>query len=83
MTLDLIEQVTALRGQVRAIESEWDAVRSMIQKGWQRIEKANERAEKRDTMEDEPPNNVAPEFKRAPEEYLTGFARKLQEMRGG
>lgn len=51
MTLDLIEQMTALRGQVRAMESEWDAIRVQIQKGWQRVEKANERSERRKTME--------------------------------
>lgn len=43
VTLDLIEQVAALRGQVRALESEWDDMRAQIRKGYQRMEKAFER----------------------------------------
>jgi len=42
-TLDLIEQVTALRGQVRSLEAEWDDMRAQIRKGYQRMEKAYER----------------------------------------
>ena len=48
MTLDLIEQVTELRGRLRSIESEWDDIRVQIRKGYQRLEKANERAEARE-----------------------------------
>jgi len=80
MMLDLIEQVTAVRGQVRAIEVEWEAVRAQIQKGWQRMEKANDRAEKRNTMMDEgePEPVVVPD----PGPKLHGFAEKLREMKG-
>jgi len=45
VTLDLIEQVAALRGQVRAVESEWDDMRAQIKKGYQRMEKAHDRAQ--------------------------------------
>jgi len=80
MMLDLIEQVAATRGQVRALEVEWEAVRAQIQKGWQRVEKANERSEKRATMEKEPEPEPAPAAARllAPQ----GFAKKLLELRG-
>ncbi len=81
MMLDLIEQVAATRGQVRALEVEWEAVRAQIQKGWQRVEKANERSEKRTTM-DEPEPAPAPAAAGrvlAPQ----GFAKKLLELRGG
>jgi len=80
MMLDLIEQVAATRGQVRALEVEWEAVRAQIQKGWQRVEKANERSEKRTTMEDQPePEPVAATRIGPP---LQGFAKKLAELRG-
>jgi len=82
MTLDLIEQVAALRGQVRAIEVEWDAVRVQIQKGWQRVEKANERSERRTTMESDPPPEQDPPGREGEGTHLQhGFAAKLQEMR--
>ncbi len=42
--LDLIEQVTALRGSLRAVESEWDDMRAQITKGYRRMEKAHERS---------------------------------------
>ncbi len=80
MMLDLIEQVAATRGQVRALEVEWEAVRAQIQKGWQRVEKANERSEKRKTMEDEPEPEPAAAAVTGPQ--LQGFAKKLAEMRG-
>lgn len=44
--LDLIEQVAQLRGQVRAMETEWDDMRSQIRKGYQRMERAHQRLEK-------------------------------------
>jgi len=88
LTLDLIEQLTQLRGQVRAMEVEWDAVRVQIQKGWQRVEKANERQERRKTMDDLPDGEgdagaeVAPKSEGSPPVHLVGFAKKLQQMKG-
>jgi len=74
--LDLIEQVTALRGQVRALEAEWLDMRAQIKKGYQRMEKAYERAQV-------PPEAPAPDPQ--PELGLSeghGFARKLRELKG-
>ena len=76
--LDLIEQVAMLRGQVRAMESEWDDIREQIKKGYQRIEKANQRAEKRLEPEEETSEPVDS----APYVPLVGFAKKLHEMKG-
>lgn len=81
-TLDLIEQVAALRGQVRSIESEWDSMREQIKKGYQRMEKANERAEKRLATEELLLEDVAP-LHGGDEIPLTGFAKKLQEIKEG
>jgi len=80
VTLDLIEQVAALRGQVRAMETEWDDIRVQIQKGYQRIEKANQRAEKR--LEEEYGEKLDPVADEPPTEGLSGFAKKLAEVRG-
>jgi len=76
ITLDLIEQVAALRGQVRAMETEWDDIRVQIRKGYQRLEKAYQRLEAADLEEPEskPPAKPVPELK--------GFAKKLHEMKG-
>jgi len=85
VTLDLIEQVAALRGQVRAMETEWDDIREQIKKGYQRIEKANQRASRR--LEDEDGGNSLPDTGDArtlaePPVELRGFAKKLAEIRG-
>ena len=90
LTLDLIEQVAALRGQVRAMETEWDAIRVQIQKGWQRLEKANQRAERRlDDGEGKDEGNSLTAtgahdvLSEPPVPPLVGFSKKLQQMRGG
>jgi len=80
VTLDLIEQVAALRGQVRAMETEWDDIRDQIKKGYQRIEKANQRAERR--LEDPDEGGVNEGTATPPELRLVGFAKKLAEMKG-
>jgi len=79
-TLDLIEQVTMLRGQVRAMETEWDDIRVQIKKGFQRMEKANTRAERRSEEDGEPQVEKLQE----PEVPTHGhpFVRKLEAMRG-
>ncbi len=51
--LDLIEQVTELRGRLRAVEAEWDDMRAQIRKGYQRLEKAHERLELARSSNDE------------------------------
>ncbi len=51
--LDLIEQTGMIRGRLRNLEMEWETVRAQIRKDYQRVEKANERSEKRKTMEEE------------------------------
>lgn len=89
VTLDLIERVAALRGQVRAMETEWDAIRVQIQKGWQRLEKANSRAERR--LEDgeggghggSVPDATGDAVVSSNPVPLAGFAKKLADIRGG
>jgi len=75
MTLDLIEQVTALKGTVRAMETEWDDIRAQIRKGYQRMEKAYQRLEdaglEEAELKPEPAGGTVP---------LVGFAKKLYEM---
>ncbi len=83
-TLDMIEQVTALRGQVRALEAEWLDMRDQLKKSYQRMEKANERAEKRLAKQEE----LAQEELLDPEPVvpvvpLRGFAKKLHDIQGG
>lgn len=75
MTLDLIEQVAALRGQVRAMESEWDDIRAQIRKGYQRMEKAYERLE--DAGLEEPAQEVVTPLHAA--DNLHGFAKKMAQ----
>ena len=80
--LDLIEQVAALRGHVRAIETEWDDVKAQVKKAYGRIERANTRAEERDDPEPE----EDPKVVSVPIAPLPGFAGKiqaLQRMRNG
>lgn len=78
LTLDLIERVADLQGQFGALHAEWNGTKDTLQKGWQRLEKANQRAERR--MEDgEGEAEVVP---KSPEVLpLHGFAKKLQEVR--
>jgi len=77
LTLDLIEQVAQLRGQVRATEAEWDSIRDQIKKGYQRMEKAHDRLvakqEAREAPDAEEPE--APE----PVVELHGFAKKIHD----
>jgi len=82
--LDLIEQVAALRGQVRNIEMEWESVRVQIRKDYQRVEKGNERAEKRMTMEEDGNSlaDSAGDARGTEPEPLHGFAEKLRQMKG-
>ncbi len=83
-TLDLIEQVAIVRGRLGALEVEWSAVKETVQKGYARMERANERAEKRKTMEDEEPERGQQAAHEAePAIALVGFAKKLQEMKEG
>lgn len=83
VTLDLIEQVAALRGQVRSLESEWDDIRVQIQKGYQRIEKANQRAEKRMGLEEGDLGDLDARVSGGDVSTgLTGFAKKLADIRG-
>ncbi len=82
-TLDLIEQVAALRGQVRAIETEWDDAKGQIKKAYQRMERANQRAEEREGYE--PPLDQPSDNHLRDEDVASGFAGKvqtLQRMRG-
>jgi len=74
--LDLIEQVAALRGHVRAIETEWDDVKAQVKKAYARIERANQRAEAREDYDpiEEPPDRSEPP------EPSHGFAGKLQAL---
>lgn len=72
--LDLIEQVAALRGQVRSIETEWDDVKGQVRKAYQRIEKATQRAEEREEPDEEPGPKPAVSS-------LNSFAAKIQAMR--
>jgi len=74
LTLDLIEQVAELRGQVRSMKTEWDDIRVQIKKGYQRMEKANERAEKR-----QPPDTPQTDI----DIPVSGFAKKLSELTAG
>ncbi len=77
LTLDLIEQIAALRGQVRAMQTEWDDVRLQIKKGFGRMEKAHDRLVKR--QEGEAPDPPGPA---EPVVELRGFAKKLKDVRG-
>ncbi len=76
VTVELIEQVAQLRGQVRALETEWDDIRVQIRKSYQRMEKAYQRLEEAGIEESDP---VPRELPGPP---LVGFAKKLAESRG-
>ena len=77
MILDLIEQVAALRGQVRATEIEWDDMRAQIRKGYQRMEKAYERGQPVETDGADSP--VPPVGLPA----AHGFVEKLRKLKAG
>ncbi len=85
VVLDLIEQVSYMRGQINALEDDWKKTKEQVKKDYQRVEKANERQEKRKTMEggNTLPDSSAPRAgEREPVVPLHGFAKKLQEMKG-
>lgn len=72
--LHLIEQVTELRGRLRAVEAEWDDMRAQIRKGYQRMEKARERLDAsraEQSPEEEPGESPVP-----------SFARKWAQLKG-
>jgi len=78
-TLDLIEQVTALRGQVRSLEAEWDDMRAQIRKGYLRMEKAYERSQEAPCEEKPSENQVGnPDIDPA----ARTFAEKYKMIRG-
>jgi len=76
LTMDLIERVADLQGQFGALKAEWNGTKDTLQKGWQRLEKANQRAERR--LEDGDNDEKVPA---APEhgDELRGFAKKLAD----
>jgi len=83
--LDLIEQVAALRGHVRAIETEWDDVKAQVKKAYGRIERANQRADERGELAQgeegsDPPGDSIPS---PPAPGFAGKIQALQRMRGG
>jgi len=85
LTLDLIERVADLQGQIGALRTEWDAAKDTLQKGWQRLEKANQRAERR--LQDGDGGNSLPDSGddhalAEPSVPLFGFAKKLADIRG-
>ncbi len=84
LTLDLIEQVAALRGQVRAVEAEWESIRQQIRKDYQRMEKAHDRLEAKrgEGKNGSPVSTDAGEPHAEPAVELHGFAKKLKEARG-
>ncbi len=70
-----------MRGQITALEDDWKRTKEQVRKDYQRVEKANERQEKRRTMEGE--DGDPPAEAQAPESSppLHGFALKLHEMK--
>lgn len=79
--MDLIERVADLQGQFGALTAEWNGTKDTLQKGWQRLEKANQRAERR--LDDGDAEGTAPESVAAPGPELHGFAKKLADVRDG
>jgi len=63
------------------METEWDDIREQIKKGYQRIEKANQRAERR--IEDPDPIETTPGPSDPANFELAGFAKKLAQMNRG
>jgi len=77
-TLGLIEDLAALRAKVNGLVVEWEDVKTTVQKSYQRVERANQRAERRldDGPEEDPP---VVEPSPQPELELRGFAKKLAQ----
>ena len=72
--LDLIEQLAMLKGQVGAMEVQWDEIKAQIRKGYQRMEKAYQRLEEAG-LEDSEPSQAS-----SVSVPLVGFAKKLEQM---
>jgi len=84
VTLDLVEQVAVLRGQVGSLEIEWGNVKDIVQKSYQRMEKANQRQERRHAEEDgNPPEKGVDRPEEEARPALHGFALKLERLKGG
>jgi len=81
VTLDLIEQVAYMRGQINAIEDDWKKVKEQVRKDYQRVEKANQRAERRVEGFDDADEDQTAAAART-EVPLHGFAAKIHRMRG-
>ncbi len=88
--LDLIEQVAQLRATVRGMETEWDSVRDQIRKGYQRMERSNQRFERRTHVEEgdldaeaSGPVDGHPEGTRDIPPLHGSFAEKLSQLREG
>lgn len=80
VVLDLIEQVSYMRGQISALEHDWKNTKEQVRKDYQRVEKANQRAERR--QYDDEDGEPAPVEETSGTAALTGFALKLQQMKG-
>ena len=78
VTLDLIEQVASLRGQVRSLEAEWDAMRAQIKKDYVRMERAYERQGGGGDGDRPPPDEPVAGLPAA-----HGFVEKLRQMKAG
>jgi len=77
--LDLIEQVAYMRGQVKSLEDEWRSTREQLRKDYQRVEKANQRADRREGRGSDSDDDVNSEPVRTEPSPLFGFAKKLHE----
>ncbi len=83
VVLDLIEQVAYMRGQITALEHDWKSTKEQVRKDYQRVEKANQRAERREFVDEGEAGDVVPKSPEVePSLPLTGFARKLEQMKG-
>lgn len=80
VTLGLIEELAVIRGKVNALEVEWGDVKETVKKSYQRVERANQRAERR--LDDGDGGDEVPRPGEPEAETLHGFAKKLQEMKG-
>ena len=89
-TLGLIEDLAALRAKVNGLVVEWEDVKTTVQKSYQRVERANQRAERRlgDGPEGDGAASNGSEGAAAlplatPQPELRGFAKKLAERNSG
>ncbi len=78
--LELFEQVAYMRGQIGSLEAEWKGLRDQLRKDYQRVEKANERSERR--HDDSETSESVRDGVEPPVTALTGFALKLHQMKG-